>query len=74
MPATKANALTALKVKALSIPGVYTGGNGLTLRVDRSEAKRGVGWLPRRKPCRSQRRRHCQPPTIQDRAGRDSGK
>jgi integrase len=42
MPATKSNALNALKVKTLNVPGVYTDGNGLTLRVDKSGAKRWV--------------------------------
>ncbi len=42
MPRTKANALTALKVRALSEPSVHSDGNGLTLRVDKSGTKRWV--------------------------------
>ena len=44
MPATKSNALSALKIKAINSPGAYTDGNGLTLRVDKSGAKR---WIQR---------------------------
>ena len=42
MPRTKANALTALKVRAMDVPGDYSDGNGLTLRVEKSGAKRWV--------------------------------
>ena len=42
MPATKHNALNAAKVKTLSKPGVYTDGNGLTLRVSESGGKQWV--------------------------------
>jgi integrase len=42
MPVTKANALTALKVRATNIPGDYSDGNGLTLRVEKTGTKRWV--------------------------------
>ena len=42
MPVTKANALTALKVRATNVPGDYSDGNGLTLRVEKTGTKRWV--------------------------------
>ena len=42
MPVMKANALTALKVRATNIPGDYSDGNGLTLRVEKTGTKRWV--------------------------------
>ena len=44
MPRRKHNALTALQVKNLKIPGQYTDGNGLTLLVEESLTKR---WFQR---------------------------
>ena len=44
MPRTKANALTALRVKAIDDQGDYSDGNGLTLRVEKSRTKR---WIQR---------------------------
>ena len=42
MPVTKANALTALRVRATNVPGDYSDGNGLTLRVEKTGTKRWV--------------------------------
>ena len=42
MPAIKHNALSAAQVRSLKIPGVYTDGNGLTLRVEKTGSKHWV--------------------------------
>ncbi len=44
MPTKKHNALSALKVKTINVPGKYTDGNGLTLLVEESGTKR---WIQR---------------------------
>ena len=44
MPTKKHNALSALRVKTINVPGKYTDGNGLTLLVEESGTKR---WIQR---------------------------